>query len=139
MLGGWALEDIPDRRATRVAILLIGGVLCAINVRLMYTASWSNAALCPACAIDSSARRDYLARYGARSVAADYLNANFPKARVGFFMLGASPAGYVGYSRAANWHDYPTFSPSPTRTTARDVLAHARSFGLTHIVYRDPP
>ena len=140
VLGGWALSEIPDGRATRTAILLIGGVLCAINVRLIYTASWSNAELCPACAVDIRARREYVALYMPDRVAADYLNRNLPDARVGFFMLNApSPAGFVGYSRAGNWHDFPAYSALTMAQTAGDVLAHARRFKLTHIVYRDPP
>jgi hypothetical protein len=140
VLGGWALDEIPDSRATRVAILLVGGILCAINVRLMYTAGWANAVLCPSCATDSRARREYVAQYKPDRIAADYLNAYLPNARVGFYMIGApSPAGYVGYSRAANWHDYPSFRALTMAQTAEDVLAHAKKFGLTHIVYRDPP
>jgi hypothetical protein len=140
VLGGWALTEIPNNGATRATILLIGGILCAVNVRLMYTASWFNAVLCTACAVDSRARREYVAQYMPDRIAADYLNRNFPNARVGFFMLGApSPAGFVGYSRAGNWHDYPGYSALTMALTADDVLAHAKLFRLTHVVYRDPP
>jgi hypothetical protein len=140
VLGGWALTEIPDGRATRAAILLIGGLLCAINVRLMYTASWSNVTLCTACAVDSRARREYVARYMPDRIVADYLNRNLPNARVGFFMLHApSPAGFVGYSRAGNWHDYPAYSALTMAQTGDNVLALAQLYRLTHIVYRDPP
>jgi Dolichyl-phosphate-mannose-protein mannosyltransferase len=140
LLGGWTLSEIPDGRATRAAILLVGGLLCLANVRLMYTASWSNATLCTSCSVDGGDRREYVAQYKPDRIVADYLNQFLPNARVGFYMLGApSPAGFVGYSRAANWHDYPTFRAITMAQTADDVLAVAKMFSLTHIVYRDPP
>lgn len=139
VLGGWALAEIPDNRATRAAILLIGAVLCAINVRLMYTASWANADLCTGCAVDNRARREYVARYSPDRVVADYLNRSLPDARVGFFILNApSPAGFTGYSRAGNWHDYPVYSALTMAQTADDVLLAVKAYRLTHIVYRDP-
>jgi len=140
VLGGWALAEIPDSRATRVAILLAGGLLCAVNVRLMHTASWSNVTLCTDCALESRARREYVAAYKPDRIAADYLNAYLPRARVGFYMLDApSPAGFVGYSRSVNWHDFPTYRAITMALNADDVLAHAKLFRLTHIVYREPP
>ena len=139
VLGGWALAEIPDTRATRAAIFLIGGLLCFVNVRLMYTGSWANLSLCTACGVDNHARQDHIAQFGPDRLAADYLNRNLPNARVGFYMLGGTPAGFVGYSRAVNWHDYPTFRAITEALTADEVLANARSFRLTHIVYRDPP
>ncbi len=140
ILGGWALAEIPDGRATRTAILLVGGLLCAINVRLMHTAGWSNVTLCTGCAVDSRARHSYVAQFMPERIVAEYLNQNLPKARVGFYMLGApTPAGFVGYSRSGNWHDHPTFAALTMAQTADDVLDHAKMFRLTHIVYRDPP
>jgi len=139
VLGGWALAEIPDRRATRVTMLVIGGALCLVNVRLMYTGSWANLTLCTACGVDNRARHEFVAQYGPDRLAADYLNRNLPNARVGFFMMGGSPAGFVGYSRAGNWHDYPTFRALVFAESADDVLKHAKAYRLTHIVYRDPP
>ena len=140
LLGGWAFTEMPDGKVMRTAILLIGGLLCAINVRLMYTGSWANMTLCTACGADSRARQAYIALYGPDRLTADYLNANLPRARVGFYMLGApAPAGFVGYSRSGNWHDDATFHALAFSETADDVLAHAKSYQLTHIVYRDPP
>jgi len=140
VLGGWALDEIPEGKRTRGALLLVGGLLCLINVRLMHTGSWSNVTLCANCAADNDERRAYVAQFMAERVVADYLNRNLPKARVGFYSIGAPyPAGFVGYSRAANWHDYPTFTALALAQSADDVLTHARKFGLTHIVYRDPP
>ncbi len=139
VLGGWALAEIPDRRATKAAILLIGAVMCVVNVRLMYSASWSNLTLCPGCAVERRARQAYIAQYGPDRIASDYLNRFLPDARVGFYMLGGHPAGFVGYSRAGNWHDVTTSHALAYAESAQDVLANAESFKLTHIVYRDPP
>jgi hypothetical protein len=140
MLGGWALAEIPDGRSTRRAIWLIGAILCAVNVRLMYTASWPNADLCTNCAVDARTRREYIARYLPDRVVADYLNRNLPNARFGFFMLNApSPAGFVGYSRAGNWHDYPLYDALTMARNAGDILVYVKRYELTHIVYRDPP
>ncbi|MEO8754592.1 MAG: hypothetical protein ABI624_18140 [Casimicrobiaceae bacterium] len=41
--------------------------------------------------------------------------------------------------RAGNWHDFITFRALSGAESANDVLAHAKKFKLTHIVYRDPP
>ena len=49
-----------------------------------------------------------------------------------------SGLGTLG-STTGNWHDYPTFRALVLAESADDVLAHARAYGLTHIVYRDPP
>jgi hypothetical protein len=139
VLGGWALAGIPDRRATRITMLVVGVALCLVNVRLMYTGSWANLTLCTACGVDNRARHEFVAQYGPDRLAADYLNRNLPNARVGFYMMGGSPSGFVGYSRAGNWHDYPTFRALVFAESADDVLAHAKAYRLTHIVYRDPP
>jgi Dolichyl-phosphate-mannose-protein mannosyltransferase len=139
VLGGWALSAIPDSRTTRATIFVFGALLCAVNVRFMYTASWSNLSICTACTTDSGARREYVAQNSPERVAADYLNRNLPAARVGFYAYGANPSGFVGYSRAASWHDYLTFRALTMAESADDVLANAKAFGLTHIVYRDPP
>jgi hypothetical protein len=139
VLGGWALSEIPDRRATRAATLVIGALLCVLNVRVIYAGSWQNLSLCVDCTVDSRARREYVALYSPERVTADYLNRNLPGARVGFYIWGANPSGFVGYSRAASWHDTPTFNALTTAESADDVLTNATAFALTHIVYRDPP
>jgi asparagine N-glycosylation enzyme membrane subunit Stt3 len=139
VLGGWTLSEIPDGRATRGAILAIGALLCVLNVRFVYAGSWSNLSLCVACSVDNRARREYVALYSPDRVAADYLNRNLPGARVGFYMLGGNPSGFVGYSRAASWHDPPTYRALATAESIDEVLANATAFALTHIVYRDPP
>jgi len=139
VLGGWALAEIPDTRSTRAAIFLIGCLLCIVNVRLMYTGSWANLSLCTACGVDNRARQDHIAQFGPDRLASDYLNRNLPNARVGFYILGGTPAGFVGYSRAVNWHDYPAYRVISAALAKEDVLANAQSFRLTHIVYRDPP
>lgn len=137
VLGGWALAELGDRRITRVAILLVGGALCLLHVRLIHTGAWPNAQICIACAFDRHARDDFMARYMGDRVIADYLGFNLPDARVGFLMLNApSPAGFVGYSRSSNWHDYPFYKRVSTATSAADIEAAVREFRLTYIVYR---
>jgi hypothetical protein len=132
--GGWALQDLPDRRAVRIAVTLAGALLIAVNLRLMYTASWVNAQICRRCAFDEQARRNYVAHYAPLRVVSDWLNVNVPDGRVGFFVLGPTPAGYVGYSRAWSWHDTAAFKPLTEARNADDILAVARRFGLTHVV-----
>lgn len=132
---GWALHDLPDRRVTHVAVAVVGSVLIALNLRFMYTGSWTNATLCRHCAFEEKARRQYIVRYAPLRLVSDWLNANLPDARVGFFIVNeASPAGYVGDSRAANWHDPGLFPAVAVATTARELLALARSWKLTHVV-----
>jgi hypothetical protein len=112
--------------------------LLAVNVWLMPTAGWTNRTLCLRCAFDGDVRHRYVADYAPLRLVADYLNRNLPDARVGFLMLnGPSPSGYVGYSRAANWHDVEAFAPFARATTADDVAAVARRFALTHAVFVD--
>jgi hypothetical protein len=134
--GGWALHDLPDRRAVRIGLTVAGVVLIAVNLRFMYTASWFNANLCRRCSFDAQARQQYIAHYAPLRVVSDWLNANLPDARVGFFLLDPSPAGYVGYSRAWSWHDSAGFRALKDARAADDVLALARGFGLTHVVVR---
>jgi hypothetical protein len=62
--GGWALQDLPDRRAVRMAVTLAGALLIAVNLRLMYT-QLVNAQVCRRCAFDEQARRQYVAQYAA--------------------------------------------------------------------------
>jgi hypothetical protein len=134
--GGWALQDLPDRRAVRIAVTLAGALLIAVNLRLMYTASWVNAQICRRCAFDEQARRAYVAHYAPLRIVSDWLNANVPDGRIGFFLLDPTPAGYVGYSRAWSWHDTAAFKPLTEARNADDILAVARRFGLTHVVVR---
>lgn len=137
VLGGWAASDLPDRGFTRLAILLVGGALCLLQVRLMHTGSWPNARLCVGCAFDAHARHDFVSNYMGARIVADYLNRSLPDARVGFLMLNApSPAGYTGYSRAANWHDNAFFRGLAAAGSADDVAALAKRYGLTHVVFR---
>jgi hypothetical protein len=46
-----------------------------------------------------------------------------------------APSGFVGYSRAANWHDTLAFSALVAASTSDDVAAIARRFRLTHAVF----
>ncbi len=137
VLGGWAANDLPDGRRTRVAVLIVGSLLCLLHVRLIPNGNWPNGRLCLGCAFDAHARADYLSSYMGDRIVGDHLNRNLPDARVGFLMLNApSPGGFVGFSRAANWHDGPFFSAVANATTAADIDALARQYGLSHIVYR---
>lgn len=137
VLGGWAAADLGERRFTRIAMLVIGGLLCVLHVRLMHTGAWANAQLCEGCAFDARKRQEFASRYMGDRVVAEYLNRTLPDARVGFLMLnGPSPAGYVGYSRAANWHDNVFFQAVAAADNADDIATLAKRYGLTHIVYR---
>jgi hypothetical protein len=139
VLGAWALADLPDGQRKRAAILIIGFALCALNLRFIYAGSWPNATLCLRCSMDAKARRDYLGLYDPDRIVADYLNASVPRGRVGFFMPDmVSPAGYTGYSRSNNWHDYATSAAMATAQSAEDVLAIARRNLLTHAVVPAP-
>ena len=120
-----------------MALLVIGGAMCLLQVRFIYTGSWINATLCPGCAFNAKARQAYLSQYIPERVISEWLTAHVPDARVGLFVLnGANPAGFTGYSRAANWHDYPVFTKIVTAASADDIAAIARRYGLTHVVFR---
>jgi len=133
----WALADLPDRRATRIAVGIGACLLIALNLRFMYSGSWYHATVCRRCAFDASARHAYIARYATLRVVAEWLTEHLPDAHVGFFVLNdASPAGYTGYSRGGNWHDLAAFDALVQARTADDVAVIARRFGLTHVVVR---
>jgi hypothetical protein len=131
----WALADLPDGRVPRAIVAVVGAVLIALNLRFMYTGSWTHAELCPACAFDGQARKRYVTHYAPLAIVSEWLNENLPAARVGFFTLqDPSPAGYTGYSRSVHWHD-PAVSAAFARIRdADDVLAIARAWKLTHVV-----
>jgi hypothetical protein len=131
---GWALDGLAQRRVAAVATLALGTACIAANLRYMDTGSWTNADLCRRCATDASARANFVMRYIPLRAVGDWLNANVPRERVGFLLLGASPAGYVGYSRAWNWHDTAAYAAFTAARTPDDVLAEVRRWGLTHVV-----
>ena len=136
VLGAWSLGDWVRAPAARAALVGVAVVVVVLNASLMPTASWSNSTLCLRCSQDVDARRTYVARYAPLRIVADYLNRNLADARVGFFVLNApAPSGFVGYSRAANWHDVGAFRALTTARNADDVAAFARRFGLTHAVF----
>jgi hypothetical protein len=138
VLGGWTLSDLSWTRAARVALLVIGGMLCLLNLQFMPAAHWINAKLCVACSLDSRARADYVAAYLPDRAVAEYLTAVLPEARVGFFSINAPGAsGFTGYSRAANWHDMDVYKALVAASSAEDVLTIARRYGLTHGVFVD--
>ena len=137
VLGAWAAGPLIASRASRIALLVVGAALVVLNVRFAPSGNWPNAQLCPMCAFDRFAREDFTATYMGDRIVADYLNRNMRDARVAFLMLNSpSPAGYVGYSRAVNWHDDAFFKLVATAQTADDIDRAMRKFGLTHIVYR---
>ena len=137
VLGAWAAKDLVATRASRILLLALGSVLVVLHVRFISSGNWPNAQLCPACAFDRFSREDFTATYMGDRIVADYLNRNLRDARVGFLMLNApSPAGYVGYSRAANWHDDAFYKLTAAATSADHIAAAVAKFGLTHIVYR---
>jgi hypothetical protein len=139
VLGGWALSDLPWTRSARVALLVVGGLLCLLNLQFMSAGIWSNEKICLSCSLDSEVRADYIDTYLPDRAVAAYLNATLPQARVGFFTVNAPGAsGYLGYSRAANWHDVEVFRALVGANSAEDVLAIARRYRLTHAVFLEP-
>jgi hypothetical protein len=136
ILAGWSLGDWVH--STRRQLMFAGAVCAAVlaNVWLMPAASWPNETLCMRCAFDRTARSAYVAKYAALRGVSDWLNVHLPDARVGFLVFNApAPDGYVGYSRAANWHDAQFFFPLTQARTADDVAALVHRFGLTHAVF----
>jgi len=137
VLGAWALSEFGNRRVTRIAVLVAGGILCGLHVRLVYTANWTTSQLCIGCAFDRHSRDAFTAYYMPDRRVAEYLNGNLHDARVGFLMLhGPSPAGFTGYSRSSNWHDTRFYWRVAAAATVEDIEALVREFKLTHIVYR---
>jgi hypothetical protein len=136
VLGGWALSDLPWTRSARVVLLVVGGILCLLNLQFIFSGSWTNEKLCLSCSLDSQARADYIDTFLPDRVVGAYLNVTLPQARIGFFTLNAPGAsGYIGYSRAANWHDVEVFRALVGANSAEDVLAIARRYRLTHAVF----
>jgi Dolichyl-phosphate-mannose-protein mannosyltransferase len=139
VLGGWALSDLPWTRSARVALLVIGGMLCLLNLQFMFAGSWTNEKLCLSCSLDSQARADYVDAFLPDRAVAAYLNDTLPQARIAFFTLNSPGAsGYIGYSRAANWHDVEVYRALLGASSAEDVLAIARRYRLTHAVFLEP-
>jgi hypothetical protein len=136
VFAAWVLQDLPDSRGLRLGLLALGVTLCAVNLRMMPAASHANARLCPNCAYDALARQRFVETYAPHRVVSDYLNRALPQARVGFLLLNAeSPAGYVGYSRSANWHDWTLFKEFTSVPDAEGMRGLARAHRLTHVVY----
>ncbi|MEP6657605.1 MAG: glycosyltransferase family 39 protein [Betaproteobacteria bacterium] len=140
VLGGWSLAALPARRVTSVAILAIGTVVGVLQIRLIYTGSWINSVLCSRCGFDAGARERYLATFMPDRLIGETLNRLLPPdARVGFLTPNApNPAGYLGYSRATNWHDVAAFEPIATADSEYAVMQVVQRFRLTHVVCRDP-
>jgi hypothetical protein len=138
ILAGWALGDWIRSPPAAAALAVATSVAAVANLWLMPSASWTNATLCIRCSQDADARRAYVARYAPLRIVGDYLNRNLSDARVGFFVLNAAGAsGFVGYSRAANWHDNPVFRDITAARTSDDVMAIVRRYRLTHAVFVD--
>lgn len=140
VLAAWSLEALPSPRVVSSALLVVGVAVCALNVTLVHTANWVNTTLCLRCTYDPAARQDFILRYAALRAVAERLNREVPEAHVGFFVLnGTGATGYIGYSRAANWHDWDTFMALANAATADDVASIVRRSGLTHIVFSELP
>jgi hypothetical protein len=136
ILAGWSLGDWVRSTRSQWALAGTAGAVVLVNLSLIPTASWTNETLCLRCTIDPAERSAYIATYAPLRGVADWLNRHLPHARVGFFVVnGTAPDGYVGYSRAANWHDAQFFFPLTNARTADDVAAIARRFDLTHAVF----
>jgi 4-amino-4-deoxy-L-arabinose transferase-like glycosyltransferase len=135
VLAAWALDDFVRGPRTRVTLIASVALLCVLNLRFMYAASWPNQQLCLRCGIDDQTRSEYIATFLPDRTIADYLNVALPSARVGFFLISMpGESGYLGYSRAANWHDVELFTPLLKAKTPEDVLELTRRFRLTHVV-----
>jgi hypothetical protein len=140
VLGGWAAAGMSDRRGPRVAMLAVGTVLCLLHVRVVPAGAWDNATLCLRCGWEPQLRAEFVAAYMPHRTVSEFLSRNLPAARVGFFVLnGPSPAGFVGYSRSANWHDAPMFKAVAEAQEAGPVEAAARRFGLDYAVFNTKP
>jgi hypothetical protein len=127
VLGRMGARRNSGQQATRGALLLAGGLLCLINVRLMHTGSWSNVTLCANCAADNGERRDYIAQFMPERVVADYLNRNLPKARVGFYSIGAPTRRFRGLFPRRQLARLSDIHSTRIGESADDVLTHARN------------
>ena len=131
------LGDLARGRLGRTLLLLAGVALVAFDVRLIAAASYSLAAPCLRCLHDAGARQRFVADYASLRMVSAFLNRELPKARIGFVLPNEpAPAGYVGYSRSGNWHDYAFFHGLTHATTTDAIAALVREHRLTHIVYR---
>ena len=135
IVGTWAFADLAASPRWRTGILMIAAVACVMNLRFMASASSQNASLCLACSYDADSRRDYLGTYAPERLVGRYLNAALPAARVGFFVVnGPGASDFIGYSRAANWHDVDTYGRILQASSVDDIAALARRHALTHLV-----
>jgi len=136
IVGGWALNDFVASTRGQIVLFVVVGALCLFDIRFMYAAHVPNSMLCPDCPFSTAARETYVATFAPDRAVAEYLNRNFPDARIGFFVLnGPSPSGYVGYSRSSNWHDPRFFPAVSSARSSDDLLALARRYRLTHAVF----
>ena len=131
---GWALNDLARHRVVAGVVLALGLCCIVVNLRHIDSGSWTNADICRRCAMDPDARARYVQRYAPLRLVADWLQANLHDARVGFLLLGPSPAGYVGPSRAWNWHDVDAYPALTQADNADDVQDQVRRWRLTHVV-----
>lgn len=136
---GWALNDLARQRIVAGAILVLGLGCIVVNLRHIDSGNWTNADLCRRCAFDAGARERYVARYAPLRLVAEWLQANVPDARVGFLVVGPSPAGYTRESRAAGWHDVEAYPGLIAADNADQVLGQVRRWRLTHVVFAIVP
>ena len=135
ILASIALGEATRTGVARGMLLAAGIALVALDVRLVGAAHYANATPCLWCSQDARARAEYVATYAPLRAVAAKLNRELPEARIGFMILNApAPAGYVGVSRSANWHDHPFFSRLRLAATADEIEALVRDHQLTHVV-----
>lgn len=139
ILAAWALGSLPQNRWTSGIVLSTGIALLAFDLHMIATAHHPNATPCLECIRDARARSEYVVRYAPLRALSGKANAELPGARIGFVLPNEpAPAGYVGYSRAANWHDI-TFFRDVIVPSSKSALADAiRTRHLTHLVWREP-
>ncbi len=140
MLGAHALSTLPQTRVWRMAIDGVGTLLLLLNLQFIGSGGYGNRSLCLACAVNPQARADYIFANAPLRTVGSYLNRHLPDARVAYLVVnGPSPAGFTGYSRNANWHDYPFYRAVLEADNGEEMMELARKYQLDHAVFEAWP
>ena len=137
VLASAPLDELAASAGRRAILVVAGIALVAFDVRSVASASYHFATPCRRCLYDAGARERLVAEYAPLRAVSARLNRELPRARIGFLTINEpAPAGYVGYARAANWHDHAFFTGVIRASNADELAALVRKFELTHVVYR---